>query len=119
MQQELITLSEVSSLKIKHNNVLGYFIEIPTRHSQKLLSPPLSDVFIHRQTTANSIRFTTTELGKAESNILNATSAALNIELDILNKVQTKILKNSLKILDTARIIAIIDVNCALSQTAQ
>ena len=119
MQQELITLSEVSSLKIKHNNVLGYFIEIPTRHSQKLLSPPLSDVFIHRQTTANSIRFTTTELGKAESNILNATSAALNIELDILNKIQTKILKNSLKILDTARIIAIIDVNCALSQTAQ
>jgi len=119
MQQKLISLSKVSSLKIKHNNVLGYFIEIPTRHSQKFLSPPLSDVFIHRQTTANSIRFTTTELGKAESNILNATSAALNIEIDILNKIQKKILKNSHKILDTARILAIVDVNCALSQTAQ
>jgi len=118
MQQKLITLSNVSSLKIKHNNVLGYFIETPTRHSQKMLAAPLNDVFIHRQTTANSIRFTTVELGRVESDILNAKSAALNIEIAILDKIQKMVLKNSIKILESAKTIAIVDVNCALSQVA-
>ena len=53
------------SLKIKHNNVLGYFIETTATHAEKMLAPPLSERFIHRQTTANAVRFTTVELVRA------------------------------------------------------
>jgi DNA mismatch repair protein MutS len=45
-----------------HNNVLGYFIETPDTHAAKMLAAPLSETFIHRQTTANSVRFTTLDL---------------------------------------------------------
>ena len=62
MQQEFAQETGIPSLKIKHNNVLGYFIETTATHAEKMLAPPLSDVFIHRQTTANALRFTTAEL---------------------------------------------------------
>ena len=42
-----------------HNNVLGYFIEVTSRHADKMGGP-----FIHRQTMTNAMRFTTTELGE-------------------------------------------------------
>ncbi|WP_372804047.1 DNA mismatch repair protein MutS, partial [Paracoccus seriniphilus] len=62
MQAQYAELAGVSSLKIKHNNVLGYFIETTATHAEKMLAPPLNETFIHRQTTANQIRFTTVEL---------------------------------------------------------
>ncbi len=67
MQQQFITDTGISSLKIKHNNVLGYFIETTATHAQKMLSPPLSETFIHRQTTANQVRFTTVDLSETVS----------------------------------------------------
>ena len=62
MQAEYSSLAEIASLKIKHNNVLGYFIETTATHADKMLRPPLSETFIHRQTTANQVRFTTVNL---------------------------------------------------------
>ncbi|MEM7521896.1 MAG: DNA mismatch repair protein MutS, partial [Pseudomonadota bacterium] len=52
LQQEYAKTADVASLKIKHNNVLGYFIETTAVHAEKMLAPPLSETFIHRQTTA-------------------------------------------------------------------
>ena len=72
MQADYITQTGVQSLKIKHNNVLGYFIETTTTHAEKMFAPPLSERFIHRQTTANQVRFTTIELNEIETKILNA-----------------------------------------------
>ncbi|NDH20851.1 MAG: DNA mismatch repair protein MutS, partial [Rhodobacteraceae bacterium] len=72
MQQEYIELTEISSLKIKHNNVLGYFIETTATHADKMMAPPLNETFIHRQTTANQVRFTTVPLSEIETKILNA-----------------------------------------------
>lgn len=80
MQAEYVALSGVQSLKIKHNNVLGYFIETTTTHAEKMLSAPLNQTFIHRQTTANQVRFTTVELSALETRILNAGNHALEIE---------------------------------------
>jgi len=57
MQAEFIELSGITSLKIKHNNVLGYFIETTATHAEKMLAAPLNETFIHRQTTANQVRF--------------------------------------------------------------
>ncbi len=54
MQTDYARQTGISSLKIKHNNVLGYFIETTATHAEKMLSQPLSETFIHRQTTANA-----------------------------------------------------------------
>jgi len=80
MQTEFIELSGISALKIKHNNVLGYFIETTATHAEKMLAAPLNETFIHRQTTANQVRFTTVELSEIETRILNAGGRALEIE---------------------------------------
>ena len=80
MQQEYIELTEISSLKIKHNNVLGYFIETTATHADKMMAPPLNETFIHRQTTANQVRFTTVPLSEIETKILNAGNHAIELE---------------------------------------
>ena len=80
MQQEYIELTEISSLKIKHNNVLGYFIETTATHADKMMAPPLNETFIHRQTTANQVRFTTVPLSEIETKILNAGNHAIELK---------------------------------------
>ncbi len=80
MQAEYSQLTGITALKIKHNNVLGYFIETTSTHAEKMLSEPLSERFIHRQTTANQVRFTTVELSELETKILNAGGRAIEIE---------------------------------------
>ena len=59
---------------------LGYFHRNHATHAEKMLSPPLNETFIHRQTTANQVRFTTVELSKWKPKILNAGNHALEIE---------------------------------------
>ena len=56
-----------NALKIKHNNVLGYFIETPATHAERMLEPPLAELFVHRQTTAGAVRFTTLALAEIET----------------------------------------------------
>ncbi|MEM6728694.1 MAG: DNA mismatch repair protein MutS, partial [Pseudomonadota bacterium] len=72
MQADYARLAEVPSLKIKHNNVLGYFVETTATHAARMLAEPLSATFIHRQTTANAVRFTTVALSELETKILSA-----------------------------------------------
>ena len=55
------------SLKIRHNNVLGYFVDVSAQHSERFLAAPFNATFIHRQTLAGQVRFTTTELGEPRS----------------------------------------------------
>jgi len=80
MQARYVEQTGIASLKIKHNNVLGYFIETTSTHAERMLAPPLSDSFRHRQTTASQVRFSTPELTELESRILNAGAEALAIE---------------------------------------
>ncbi|MEM6479836.1 MAG: DNA mismatch repair protein MutS, partial [Pseudomonadota bacterium] len=93
MQAQYGTQTGIASLKIKHNNVLGYFIETTATHAAKMLSAPLSETFIHRQTTANAVRFTTPELGEMESKILSAGHEALAIETEIFGRLRREILE--------------------------
>src|SRR5690606_12614565 len=78
MQAEYADISGVAALKIKHNNVLGYFIEVTTTNEEKMRAQP--DLFIHRQTTAGQVRFTTVALSELESRILNSANHALELE---------------------------------------
>ncbi len=110
--------AQIQSLKIKHNNVLGYFIETPSRHADRMLSPPLSETFIHRQTTANAIRFTTLELSDLETRILNAGSWALEIEKSVFDQLRESILSYAHRISAAARAIAVLDVQSSLARRA-
>ena len=95
MQAEFAELSGISSLKIKHNNVLGYFIETTATHAEKMLAAPLNETFIHRQTTANQVRFTTVELSEIETRILNAGGRALEIEKRLFQTLTKAIIDQS------------------------
>ena len=118
MQQEFIAETGIQSLKIKHNNVLGYFIETTATHAEKMLSPPLNETFIHRQTTANQVRFTTVELSSLETKILNAGARALEIEKAIFQSLRQAILDQTGPIHQAARALAELDVAAALAQLA-
>lgn len=118
MQAEYAALAGVQSLKIKHNNVLGYFIETTATHADKMLSAPLSETFIHRQTTANAVRFTTVPLSEMETKILNAGNRALEIEKRLFETVRQSILDHAAALGDTARGLAEIDVAGALAEIA-
>lgn len=118
MQRDYAALSGVQSLKIKHNNVLGYFIDVTATHSDKMMSAPLNETFIHRQTTANQVRFTTVELSSLETRILNAGAQALDIEKRHYERLKGLILDQAPQISQTARALAEIDLACALAQLA-
>ena len=108
----------VSSLKVKHNNVLGYFIETPATHADKMMKPPLSDTFIHRQTTANAVRFTTLELSDMEKRMLNAGGRALELEQEIFGQVRAEIVANGPAIGSAATALAELDVQSSLAALA-
>ncbi|HEV7690510.1 MAG TPA: DNA mismatch repair protein MutS [Hyphomonadaceae bacterium] len=76
----------VSGLRIKHNNVLGYFIEVNAKHGEAMMKPPLAATFIHRQTMANAMRFSTTQLNELEAKISRADDEALGREMEIFNR---------------------------------
>jgi DNA mismatch repair protein MutS len=108
----------IRSLKIRHNNVLGYFVDVSAQHGDKLLSAPLNATFIHRQTTAGQVRFTTTELGELEAKIANAADRALALELSIFDRLAATVAAASTAIKDAADALATIDVVSALAALA-
>ena len=119
MQQEYIELTEISSLKIKHNNVLGYFIETTATHADKMMAPPLNETFIHRQTTANQVRFTTVPLSEIETKILNAGNRTIELEKGIYQFLTREILKLSDEISGAASGLAELDIATSLAKIAQ
>jgi len=119
MQTDYASQTGIQSLKIKHNNVLGYFIEVTATHAERMLSEPLSDIFRHRQTTANQLRFTTPDLTEMETRILNAGGHALEIEKRLYSTLKENILNAAAHIGATARALAELDLSCALADLAR
>ncbi len=119
LQAEYVRRSGVGALKVKHNNVLGYFIETPAGHAERMMSPPLSELFVHRQTTAGQVRFTTLALAEIETRILNAGGHALEIEKAIFARLRAAILDRAGPIGAAAKALAEIDVASALADLAR
>ncbi len=119
MQADYARETGINALKIKHNNVLGYFIETPATHADKMLSPPLNERFKHRQTTANAIRFTTVELSELETRILNAGGHALELEKKHFETLRHAVLDRALEIGAAAHALAEIDVACGFARIAR
>ncbi|WP_171208740.1 MULTISPECIES: DNA mismatch repair protein MutS [unclassified Ruegeria] len=118
-QQKYAEQTGIASLKIKHNNVLGYFIETTATHAEKMLSPPFSETYIHRQTTANQVRFTTVELSEIETRILNAGNLALEIEKRLCQRLSDEILSLAARLNQAARGLAELDLTTALADLAR
>jgi DNA mismatch repair protein MutS len=118
LQVRYADLTGVRSLKIRHNNVLGYFVDVTAQHGEKLMSAPLNATFIHRQTLAGQVRFTTTELGELEAKIANAAERALALELEIFDRLAAAVSAASAAVKATADALAIVDVAAGLASLA-
>jgi DNA mismatch repair protein MutS len=119
MQSDYAKRADINALKVKHNNVLGYFVETPSSHADRMLTPPLSELFIHRQTTANAVRFTTVELSELETKILNAGGRALEIEGRVFEMLRLAVLGLADKINTAAHAFASFDLAAALADIAR
>jgi DNA mismatch repair protein MutS len=111
--------TDIRSLKIKHNNVLGYFIEASAANGEKLLAPPFNARFIHRQTMAGAIRFTTTELADLEAKIAGAAERALAIELATFDRLAAEVAAAGDAIRRVADALAVIDVSAGFAALAE
>lgn len=116
MQAEYAATTGVSTLKIKYNNILGYFIEVPSARADALMAPDAG--FIHRQTMANNMRFTTPRLIDLDNDVRSAAERAAGIESEIIATFIDRIREMADDLLGTADLLADVDVWCALAECA-
>nr|WP_297322137.1 DNA mismatch repair protein MutS [uncultured Bartonella sp.] len=110
----------VKALKIRHNNILGYFIEVTALQAPALTeTPEAKSRFIHRQTMANAMRFTTTELAELETRIANAADRALTIELELFEKLVEEISSHADFIREAAMALSVLDVSASFARLAE
>src|SRR4029078_11182190 len=118
MQARYAEDTSIKALKIRHNNVLGYFVEVTAQHGDRLMSAPLNATFIHRQTLAGQVRFTTSELGEIEAKIANAGDRALGLELEIFDRLAEMAIQNGDELRNAAHAFAQLDVAASLAKLA-
>jgi DNA mismatch repair protein MutS len=118
LQARYAEQTSLRALKIKHNNVLGYFVEVSAQNGEKLLAPPLNTTFIHRQTLAGQVRFSTTELGELEAKIASSGERALGIELATFDELTALVAAAASTLTEAAEALAILDVESALAELA-
>ncbi len=108
----------IRTLKVKHNNVLGYFVEVAQQHGETFLKAPLNETFIHRQTMAGAMRFSTTELGQLEAKIAGAADRALGLEQEVFADLARAVLAMAEDIRAAAEAVAVLDVAASLATLA-
>jgi DNA mismatch repair protein MutS len=118
LQQTYADLADIKSLKVRHNGVLGYFVEVSPANASAMMSEPLNRTFIHRQTLANAVRFSTTELGELEGRIASAAERALAIELTIFSGLAAEVMAQGEAIKRAGDMLAALDVATALGELA-
>lgn len=119
LETKYVEQTGVKSLKVRHNNILGFYIEVTQGNAKPLLEGPLSGGFRHRQTMANAVRFTTTELVDIEGRIASATERALNLEQEIFADLAGAIERQSGGLGRVAAAIAELDTTGALAELAR
>jgi DNA mismatch repair protein MutS len=110
--------TEINGLKIKYNNVLGYFIETTAMHADKLMRAPLNEEFIHRQTLANVVRFNSQELAELAGEIGQAADRALSLEHELFEKLVVMVLRGWDTIITASTALARLDVGASLAELA-
>jgi len=105
----------IGSLKIKHNNVLGFFVEATITQADKVKADTR---FIQRQSTANATRFTTVELGELETKISQAADKAVALELSLFADLVTEVTARADGISRAAGALSLVDVAAGLADLA-
>ncbi len=118
LEADYVLETGIKSLKIRHNNVLGFFVDTTPAHAEKLFAPPLAERFIHRQTLANAVRFTTVELSDLEAKIASAGERALALEAEIFDMLANAALGRDGEIRAAAEALAVLDVTAGLAELA-
>ena len=116
LQKTYADQSGVAALKVKHNNVLGYFIEVTARHADALMGV---EPFIHRQTMANAVRFSTPELGELEAKIAQAGERAIALEIEIFEGFRERLEALAEPVRAAARALAGLGVAAAAADWAE
>ncbi|MDR3510143.1 MAG: DNA mismatch repair protein MutS [Caulobacteraceae bacterium] len=106
-------------LRVKHNAVLGYFVEIGAAKADPLFAPPHNAVFIHRQTLAAQVRFTTVELAELDARIAQAAERALAIEAETFEAWRGEATGLAAPIQAAAEGLARLDVAAGLAEWAE
>ncbi len=114
LQQRLIHETGIASLKIRYNQVLGYYIEITSTHQHRV-----PNHFIHRQSMAGALRYVTNELSELERGIHESGEKALKVELELFDQLCTSVRTQEDAVVATARALAQLDVAMGLAETAE
>ena len=114
LQQDEITRTGITSLKVRFNSVFGYYIEVTRTHLEKVPSH-----YVRKQTVANGERFITPELKEMEGKILGAEERSLKLEYEIFQKVREQTLGHLASLQETASALAQLDVLSAFAETAR
>ena len=118
LQSTYAEATGVKSLKVRHNNVLGYFVEVTALHGPILTKPPHVELFIHRQTLANAVRFSTPELSALEARITQAAERALALELEIFARLSQAVLGEQAALSAASAALAELDHHAGLAELA-
>lgn len=107
------TRSGISNLKVRFNNVFGYYIEVSKGNISRV-----PDDYERRQTLANAERYTTPQLKEWEEKVLGAEEKILRIETELFQQIRSRVCEETRKLQSTARAFATLDALCALAETA-
>jgi DNA mismatch repair protein MutS len=117
LQARYVAETGIPSLKIRHNNVLGYYVEATPAQVDRLDSGP-GGLFIHRQTLASAVRFTTVELSEIETRVSQAADRALALELALFAQLSTQVVGHAEAIQKAAAALAALDVAASHAELA-
>ncbi|MFN0219382.1 MAG: DNA mismatch repair protein MutS [Hyphomicrobium sp.] len=105
----------IKGLKVRHNNILGFYVEVSQLHAKPLQSEPLNAMFRHRQTMSNAARFSTVELIEIEGQIASATERALNLEQELFADLAHDVAAETAALTEAAAALAELDVLAGLA----
>lgn len=117
LQSQYASETGIAGLKVKHNNVLGYFIEVSAKQADSMPTGP-DQPFIHRQTMANAVRYSTVVLSELEGEIAKAADRALGLELRLFDDLVGDVVAQADAIALAAAAFASLDVAAALATLA-
>ena len=119
LEVKYIESTGIKSLKVRHNNILGFYVEVTQGNAKPLFEEPLSGTFRHRQTMANAVRFSTAELAETEGRIAAATQRALSLEQDIFAELATAVQNEEQGLGEVAAAVAELDATAGLAELAR
>ncbi len=119
LETDYVECTGVKSLKVRHNNILGFYIEVTQANAKPLLEGAHAKRFRHRQTMANAVRFTTPELVETEGRIASATERALSLEQEVFGELAAAVDKEAQALSEVAAALAELDATAGLAELAR